>query len=294
MDEHWFSGPDGSAAAASLKTLLGAGPEEFYPVMGGFTPVQRAVARLADGRRVFLKRAINDLTAGWLAAEHRFYASTSAAFLPAFLGYEPGTLVLEDLSAARWVPPWLPGDVEAVVAVMGAIAATPAPLHLPALRKLVNGSRGWREVAQEPEPFLALGLCCADWLAAALPHLIAAADAAPFDGTELVHLDLRSDNLCMAERGPVVFDWNMASIGNAKADLAFWLSSLHAEGGPAPEAILPEEPEFAAWVAGFFAAHAGLPPIPNAPRVRQIQRTQLETGFPWAVRALKLPTPWVT
>jgi hypothetical protein len=57
---------------------------------------------------------------------------------------------------------------------------------------------------------------------------------------------------------------------------------------------LPAEPELAAWVAGYFAANAGLPPIPNAPRVRVIQQIQLKTGFPWAVRALGLPTPWLT
>jgi hypothetical protein len=66
------------------------------------------------------------------------------------------------------------------------------------------------------------------------------------------------------------------------------LPSLHYEGGPPPEAILPGAPEVAAWVAGFFAARAGLPIIPDAPAVRRVQREQLSTALPWAQRALGL------
>ncbi|MGI8639393.1 MAG: sensor histidine kinase [Pyrinomonadaceae bacterium] len=61
------------------------------------------------------------------------------------------------------------------------------------------------------------------------------------------------------------------------------------EGGPEPEKILPDAPEVAAWVSGFFAARAGLPEISDAPRVRLVQRQQMETALPWAVRALDLP-----
>jgi hypothetical protein len=51
---------------------------------------------------------------------------------------------------------------------------------------------------------------------------------------------------------------------------------------------LPDAPEIAAWLAGFFAARAGLPIIPDAPLVRRVQREQLSTALPWAQRALGL------
>jgi hypothetical protein len=60
------------------------------------------------------------------------------------------------------------------------------------------------------------------------------------------------------------------------------------EAGLQPESILPDAPEVAAWVSGFFAARAGLPAIPDAPQVRQVQRRQLQTALPWATRALDL------
>ena len=73
-------------------------------------------------------------------------------------------------------------------------------------------------------------------------------------------------------------------------DIACWLPSLHSEGGPPPEAILPDAPQWAATMSGFFAARAGGPPIPNAPRVREVQLNQLRSALPWAARALDLPT----
>ena len=42
-------------------------------------------------------------------------------------------------------------------------------------------------------------------------------------------------------------------------------------------------------MSGYFAARAGLPVIPNAPRVRAVQLAQLRTALPWAQRALGLP-----
>ena len=55
------------------------------------------------------------------------------------------------------------------------------------------------------------------------------------------------------------------------------------------ETILPNAPEFAAILSGYFAECAGKPPIPQAPHVRAVQLQQLKTALPWAVRALGLP-----
>ena len=116
-------------------------------------------------------------------------------------------------------------------------------------------------------------------------------------GDHLCHFDLRSDNLCLGnspagENAPghaLLIDWNGASLSNPSLDLGCWLPSLAREGGPLPEVLLPDAPEVAAWVSGFFAARAGLPVIPNAPRVRWIQQEQLHAALPWVVRALELP-----
>lgn len=262
------------------------------PVGRGYTPAIRRIAALADGRTVFVKAASNAYTTAALRDEQRIYDQLDAPFMAKRLAFADGehpVMILEDLSAARWPPAWRPGDVAAVRSTMAAVAASDAA-GIPDIDRAEFAS-GWREVAADPEPFLGLGLVSAGWLTAALPVLIAAADAADLSGTALLHSDLRSDNLCLRGSRVTLIDWNFACRGSPDFDLAFWSASLAAEGGGPPEDLLPHAPELAALVSGFFAARAGLPIIPQAPRVRHIQQVQLREALPWAIRALKLPQP---
>jgi hypothetical protein len=213
--------------------------------------------------------------------------------MPELLGWEDAELpllVLEDLSAAHWPPPWPRGSVEAVLRTLGEIAGTPPPEGLSRLADDPQWS--WRDVADDPEPFLGLGLCSDAWLQQALPTLVSASDPSLLEGDALLHGDARSDNLCLREGRPVLVDWNWACVGNAAFDVAFWLPSLTLEGGPEPDEIVHAYPGAAAlapMVAGFFAAHAGLPPPAGAPEVRSFQLAQLEVALPWAARVLELP-----
>jgi len=129
----------------------------------------------------------------------------------------------------------------------------------------------------------------ANWLRSGLPRLIAGEDGLETRGVAPVHLDVRSDNLFLSARGAVLVDWNHACLSNPLLDVGFWLPSLRAEGGPKPDEILADAPQAAAWVSGFFAARAGLPSLPHAPLVRQVQLQQLWPAVAWAIRALELP-----
>lgn len=197
--------------------------------------------------------------------------------------------MLEDLSDGRWPPPWDAAAIESVRESLTAVWATTPPDWVPPVtdekERLLGG---WTEIEKDPELFLSLGLCSADWLEASLPVLNAAAESAPLDGDALLHLDVRSDNICLADRGAVLVDWNWAHRGNPDLDLAAWASSLHMEGGLAPEQLLPGGGQLGAALAGFFGARAGLPPPPTAPKVREVQRAQLEVALAWACRELAL------
>jgi hypothetical protein len=251
--------------------------------------------RLDDARTVFAKRAIDAATAQWLRLEHRNYSALRASFMPELLGWEDAELpllVLEDLSTAHWPPPWSRDSVEAVLRTLGEIAVTPPPDGLSRLAD--DPPWSWRDVAGDPEPFLGLGLCSPTWLDQALPALLSASDPSHLDGDELLHADMRSDNLCIRDGRAVLVDWNWASVGNAAVDVAFWLPSLMLEGGPEPDEIgraYPAAATLAPIVAGYFAATAGLPPPAGAPTVRSFQLAQLEVALPWAVRVLELPEP---
>jgi hypothetical protein len=121
-----------------------------------------------------------------------------------------------------------------------------------------------------------------------LSTLQGAATAAPIDGDAWLHLDVRSDNLCFRNGRAVLVDWNWACTGRAEVDVAGWLPSLAAEGGPRPWDILPDAGGYAALLAGVWAAVVGLPAPPTAPTVRGLQRGQLEVALVWAERELNL------
>jgi hypothetical protein len=282
--------------AEAVERALGRRPTSFRPVAGGYTVALRFVVTLDDDTSAFVKVAADDSTAGFLRAEHVVYRSVRTPFLPRLLAFaDDGSrpiLVIEDLSHARWPPPWRAGDVDRVRAALKAIAATPPPPELPSLEALGQLLRGWERVAEDPRPFLGLRLASAAWLERALPVLRAAEDRAVLDGPALLHSDVRSDNLCFVGDRAVLVDWNWACRGNPATDLAFWAPSLAAEGGPAPEETAPGLRFEPALVSGYFAAQAGLVAgTPSLVRVRALQRLQLVHALPWASRVLGLPAP---
>ena len=275
-------------AAAAGRPLRSLRPVETR----GYAAAFHAIAEFDDGTTAFVKAGAEEITSGFLRDELRFYERVRAPFMPELLGLDggdPPLLVIEDLSAARWPPPWDDRAIEKVRETLAAVSATPPPDWVEPIaveRDWLLG--GWADVEADPEPFMGLALCSAEWLDRALPVLRAAAESAPIEGDSLLHLDVRSDNICLTERGAVLVDWNLVHTGNPDLDIAAWLPSLHAEGGPAPERLLSGAGGLAAALAGFFLSRAGLPPPPTAPRVREVQLAQGEVALGWACRELAL------
>jgi hypothetical protein len=258
----------------------------------GYTPARRMIVELADGTTVFAKQAVNEYTAGELRREHANYLRLDASFMPRLRGWDDDgsvepILVLDDLSGAHWPPPWRPDQVRQVLDTITAIGRQPVPDGMPALVESSIGG-GWQAVAEDPEPFLSLGLCTRAGLNWMLPTMLEASAAAKLSGDSVVHLDVRSDNLCFSGDRTVFVDWNHSCLANPELDRAAFLPSVHAEGGPRPDDVADIDITLVAVVAGFFAARAGLPPVPDAPGVRPIQRKQLEVALPWAIRSLGL------
>ncbi len=287
-----------SFPAAELAAALGSGstPVRWEQIVsGGYgSNTRHWRVELDDRSTAFVKDANDEDSASWLRDELRVYRSMEAPFLAGFLGWHDDTrtlLVLEDLSAAHWPPPWRQGEVDAVLAGLDEVALTRAPSELPRLEDLRDRLNGWRMVAEDPQPLLSTGLVTRDWLDARLPTLLEAGERCDLSGDALVHLDVRSDNLCFREGRVVFVDWNLACVGNPLADVVAWLPSLRLEGGPEPWELLPDSNGLAALIAGYFASRAGLPTPATAPRVRPFQRAQAEVALPWAARELGLPAP---
>jgi hypothetical protein len=263
--------------------------------LGGYSTNRRWLVTLDNGRKLFAKEAVNDDTRRWLDLERKMYEAVIADFMPTYFGWddtaEYPVLFIEDLSTAEWPPPWTEPKIEAVRSVVAQINNTPAPAFLGSLAAEKQRHSGWYEVARSSEGFASLGVATDAWIDANLESLLEAEASAQWEGDALLHLDIRSDNLCFSDSHVKVVDWNLARVGNGAYDLLFWLPSLHLEGGPAPWDVSVEEPEMIAAIAGFFARQAPQPDPWEGSTVRQFQRQQLEVALPWACKALGIPEP---
>jgi hypothetical protein len=223
--------------ALRIEKLIGAKVESYTPVAGGYSPATRLLCRTATAS-FFAKIGTTPSTTQALRREMHVYTSVSGAFMPQMIAWEDHAsapiLVLEDLSAAQWPPPWDALRVERVLAQIHAMHHTPVSLATYAQTHGVRGA-DWQAVAADPAPFLSLGLADARWLEAALPLLICYEAQCRMEGESLTHLDLRSDNMCLTAHRTIFVDWNFACVANPALDLGFWLTSLAYEGGPAPE-----------------------------------------------------------
>jgi Phosphotransferase enzyme family len=259
----------------------------------GYSNNRHFVVRLSDDRPTFVKQAVDAQSAKWLRAEYATYSKLKGPWLPEVIGWhddgEHPVLLLEDLSDCSYPPPWTPERIDLVRATLADLASYPLPPGFPPASQTGFTGFGWSTVADDPEPFLGLGMCSRSWLDEALPVLLEAATLEHLDGDSVVHLDVRSDNMFFRDDRVILVDWNLAAAGNPEIDVAFWLPSVTMEGGPEPDSIGRLQPEVVALVAGFFAGRAGLPIIPTVPKVRDVQRRQLEVALPWAVRGLDLP-----
>jgi hypothetical protein len=248
-----------------------------------------------DGSTAFVKAATTAETAVRQRAEARVYVALNASFAPRLLAWDDSedypVLILEDLSLAHWPPPWSPKQIQQVLETLKRVWAVSGSVDVPSLEAARLRIAGWRRIAADPAPFLQLGLCSMGWLTRALPELLTAENLAVLDGGDLLHFDVRSDSIAFLGDRVVLVDWDSATRGNGILDVVAWLPSLHAEGGPAPDAILTNESALVALMAGYWAARAGLPVPVGAPRVREVQLQQLRVALPWAARALDLPQP---
>jgi thiamine kinase-like enzyme len=275
-----------------LEALLGASITSFHSPKCGYTPALRFVCQ-ADHGSAFAKVGTDPFSTEATLKEIEVYDTLSLSCMPRLLASEASAeapiLIIEDLSRAHWPVPWREGDLEQVVEAIGEIHRTPLSDEVRERLKSPPGWPGWREVAQAPEEFLASGLASEAWLDQALPVLIDAATRCPVDGDDLVHHDLRSDNMCIGADGVRIIDWSWTDIGNADLDLAFFLNAVTSEGGPPQEVHFPDAPAQAAVVSGFFGSQCVKPVIPTAAHVRTVQLQQFRAAFAWVTRALDLP-----
>ena len=115
--------------ALRIERLIGAQVASYTPVAGGYTPATRLLCRTPT-TSFFAKIGVTPLTSQFLRRELHVYNSVSGAFMPQLVAWEDHEaapiLVIEDLSAAHWPPPWDERQVDLVLAQIHAMHHTQA------------------------------------------------------------------------------------------------------------------------------------------------------------------------
>ena len=295
LDDARLSELAGRAAGAAVTGMAVAGTRgqgSAASAAVGHTPALRRLARLADGRRVFLKAAGSgaDLTAEVAAYE----SIGQAPFMPRLIAAsrDPVPLIiLEALPADGWVTRWTPQAIAGTEELIAEVHAADAPAGLPRWTDPGrDGPAGWRAIAREPDRLLRMGVCGEQWLLAHMEALTGTAAGAVVSGVRLVHGDVHAANLCYRAGRLVLVDWATAAAGNPWFDTHKWLVAMAAEGGSTPdERQGPGAAGHAALIAGdqvLLAPSRGSDPV-----LFDLRRARLATALAWAARLLQLPPP---
>jgi len=268
----------------AVARVLGAPSESWAYVHAGHT---HATKWLVPG--AFVKAGSEPSAHEQVVREARILeALGDAAFTPRVHGFEQengwAVLVLEDLGAGRWPPPFPDGGA-ALFATLDAVARTPPPAFLPRRQPGRPEGTYWSRLAVDPGRLVTLGLVSRAWF----EPLDEAESRARLHGEQLVHGDLWEGNTCYMPRGVVLVDWADASVGDVRVERALGVVSvLAARATPAP-VDLHDAAAYAALVAGANGWSLVHPPdVPGVDRLTEVHRRQFTAALRWAGELLRL------
>ena len=302
----WFNLP--ASARAGIEGRLGGAVSAFEPAAGGFSDGVLGLGTAAAGR-VFIKAVPNDSSS---AADYRIEAAVSR-LLPSgfptpqlrFTFEQAGWLILcfDAVDGRHPTEPWTAGQLDAVLRTLhacGSALSCAAPPGLPTVADRMKGRcRTWRSLA---ETGIHDQLGVEDLSAWERDHLGRLAQVEDgwehhVDGQDLLHFDLRFDNIMLAPGGDVLFlDWGRACAGPRWIDVVCLLleSDLGAIDAPAMFAAHTIESSpgsravdaFLVALASNWRHSAAEPPPPHAPglqarRVRSRDQTLAWLAHRW-------------
>lgn len=288
---------------AGVELVLGEPVIEAISQPYGFSPGSADRVRLASGKTAFVKAASSETNAH-AAALHRQEAVVSAALpstvpAPALLGVydaEPWVaLILAEVPGRHPEVPWRERDVKVVLDAVYALSRTRLPADLELVRledALAEDFQSWERLAETSTPV------ASEWANENMELLARMArEGLPATaGQNLVHSDLRADNVLLTDAGAVLIDWPWAARGaswtdgmsvlinvvvtDPQADIDHWLDEhpLFAQVGE------NEINGVAAGLSGYFLATSLLPDPPGLPTLRAFQQVQGQRLIDWLER----------
>ncbi len=292
---------------ARLEACLGSAVVASSSQHGGFSPGSADRVLTSDGSRAFIKAVNSHLNEGSACLHAR--EAKIAALLPSslpvaeFIGYVSWNgweaLIFADIDGDSPALPWKKDQLELVLDAVSGMAEKATGRFMNELPTL---DAELREDFQGFARMLSENFVPSDpWIAANMVELndLALCGATALSGNQLVHSDLRSDNLLINSDSTVVLiDWPWASRGAAwydgltvlieariyspGFDVDHWLGSHELFNSAKPEAVNA----VLAGLAGFYVDAARRPPIPTLPTLREYHAKQAAAAIGWLKQRL--------
>ncbi|MEV4924340.1 phosphotransferase [Streptomyces roseoverticillatus] len=286
-----------------IEERAGAVVVRVDPVVGGFSAGFAGIVRTTR-RAVFVKatsEAVNShgralYRQEWDACRRLEQASVSVGFEWGFDEDDWTVLAFRAVDAGICSPMWPDQQLEAVLRLLRE-RRTAAPPGLPPLDvRLGDVFSAWCNLADDPsfDAWPADEAGCRLLSPEGWNGLSERARRA-FSGNDLVHADLRADNILWTDHTPVVVDWAYACRGSAAFDPIYLLLEVAWAGGEPPEEALagvleayechPDDATaLLAAFGGWFTGMSRMPPPPGLPTLRAFQRDMAQAALGW-VRA---------
>ncbi|MBK6588089.1 MAG: hypothetical protein IPG22_07325 [Acidobacteria bacterium] len=170
-----------------------------------------------------------------------------------FIDIPSGSILgLENLSSAEWNIKWTKHCVASVISRLDEVSRLKFPFKIPRLEHLVADFKSWNSIDSAGIEVLGTILGCSDWICDIEAFLRELSSAASFKGHEMVHFDVRIDNMCFRDGRLILIDWDWLSIGNPVLDILTLLPGVYLSGGPHPHDVIKEEYELVSWLAGAW------------------------------------------
>ncbi|MGI9018980.1 MAG: phosphotransferase [Euzebya sp.] len=280
--------------AEALRWALRQIEHEVGPVSGGreriagTAPGWRLKLHVAGVGPVFAKIADGgDSSRLAIGAEAALLTTVRHRHMPHVVAADPTSdvpwMLLTDMSDAQWPPPW-PDEagLNRLWKAMRRISRVQPP--------------GWLTQPSDIDPWQTLlarddeGAPDDNWWREHAEALAAAATVT-IAGTDLVHGDLGSGNLCWDSGRPVLVDWSDAYVGNAEMDMVTVAIDIAHSDGRRVQPPVANLPAWLAKIAGLLVSASLRPAWPGlgGQQVRDEQQALARTAVRWAVETQPAP-----
>ncbi|MDX1692100.1 MAG: phosphotransferase [Acidimicrobiia bacterium] len=275
-----------------VAAVVGREPVRWVERGGGYTGAGRWVVEFATGPSLFVKASEGPGGAA-IRREAAVLEALSGSFHPHLIGFEDddgyAIEVIEDLSSARWPPPY-PDDVGGLYDALTELSEHAAPAGLRALERPPGST--WESLERTRGWVGDLAVCSNRWLDASIDALVAAERMFDPTGDDLVHNDLWSGNIAFQGDRCVFIDWAEAHRGAAFVDTGFAMLSLRSEGFRSTTPRFDGDAAFASWWSASLASRLtrGVESWLD-PTIEQGLHQDLFFALIWVSEVLDLPTP---